>query len=126
MLKRIAEWTEAADRLCDAILDGAPTQYREHDLMQGKYRDDVWRARLDELWKRDPLTARWIEAQHHAIMLAGELHGLGAEIDWRARHKGLRPCPTGATTAKPDSQPRDDGDPGDLEMPSDPADAPVS
>lgn len=124
MLKRIAKWHEAADRLCDAILDGAPTQYREHGLMQGELRENDRRARLAELWKRDPLTARWIEAQHLAIMLFGELHGLAAEIEWRAKHKGLRLCPADATTAKPDSQPHDGGGPDDLETPTDPADAP--
>jgi len=88
MLKRIAGWYAEAERLCDDILDGTPAQYREHALMRAKYRDDERRARLTHLLERDPVAARWIEAQHDVIALAHDLHGLAAEIEWRAKRRG--------------------------------------
>jgi hypothetical protein len=87
MLERVTGWYEAADRLCDAVLEGTPTQYSEHELMRAKLRDSEWDARVSDLWDRDPVTARWLLVQRAATSLAGELFGLAAEIECRANRR---------------------------------------
>ena len=101
MLKRLWDWYERSEQLCNEVLDGIPEQYRNHDLNQDKYRDDERAARLRALWQRDPLTARWIEVHDHALSLPFELIGLASEIEWRAARKGLRLHETRPVT-KPD------------------------
>jgi hypothetical protein len=89
MLKRIADWQQRAEPLCDKIIDRMPERCR--DLVaewSRNCRNDTDRdARLVDLWGRDPLAARWIELQDHAVGLPFELFGLAAEIEWRLNRK---------------------------------------
>ena len=91
MLKRIAEWTERAERLSDEIRDRMPEQYRDHPLNSNKIQlpdDRNWE--LYELFERDPVAYGWIQTLHHATQLACELYGLESQIRSRATRNGVQ------------------------------------
>jgi len=82
MLKRIRDWEQRADQICNEILEFMPEQY----LGLGANRTE---RQLLDLYRTDPVAAGWLAIHEAATSLTFDLCALAREIVDRNARKGI-------------------------------------